>query len=131
MTQHIYDVGQTIPEREETDKSQEWEQAVGKPRDTERAWKTKRLSQSTVKGQVKITLKQMWFDLTAIGTHLNRELTCCTDLGWPTESHKTQTTVQTCPICPYLPPLKPASSSGGLVVTVLFRECGSHALGIA
>lgn len=41
MGQDIYDVGQSIAYLGETDKSQEWVQAVGKIRDTEEAWKAK------------------------------------------------------------------------------------------
>ena len=56
----------------ETDKSQEWVQVVVKTQDMEQVWKAKSLPQSTVKILVNITLRQMWFDLIALGHHVNR-----------------------------------------------------------
>lgn len=70
VVQDIYDVGQTIPELEETQSQSfsvlERVQAVAKTQDP--GGMESQLSQSAVKGLVKITLKQMCFDLTAMGT---------------------------------------------------------------
>ena len=41
---------------------------MGKTQDREGAQKAKRLSQVDIKGPVRITQKQMWFDLIAAGT---------------------------------------------------------------
>lgn len=52
----------------ETDKSQEWVQAVEKTHDKEGAQKAKKLYHSAIKCPIKVTQKQMWFDILAAGS---------------------------------------------------------------
>lgn len=67
MGQNIYDVEQSITDLGGTDKSQE-STSCGK--DLRQRWdlKNQRLSQSAVKDPIKVTRKQIWFDLLAAGT---------------------------------------------------------------
>lgn len=67
MGQDIYDVGPSIANLGESDKSWEWVWAVGKAKDRERAQNVRRLPQSAVKCRNKIG-KQMWFGLIAVRT---------------------------------------------------------------
>ena len=78
----IHDLGQSTAELGETDKFQEWVQAVGKTRHRVGALESKSLSQSAVKGPSKVTQKQMGFDLIAPGTtpeKIRVVTQCCVD----------------------------------------------------
>lgn len=109
MGQDIYDVGQFIVDLEETDKSWEWVQVVGKTQEREEALKAK-TSPTNGKGLVKITWKQTWFDLLAIGTppeHVDRQLKSLLALK-PEEQLRPASSA---PTTPDVPPV-PAESSG-------------------
>ncbi|XP_034509887.1 uncharacterized protein LOC109490178 isoform X5 [Ailuropoda melanoleuca] len=74
--QNIYDVGQSVAHLGDTDKSQE-STSCGK--NLRQRWdlKNQRLSQSAVKDPVKVTWKQMWFDLLAAGTPPEKTVDPC------------------------------------------------------
>lgn len=67
MHQNIHEVGQSITDLWETDKSREqcglWERP-----ETDFGQKDKRLSQWAIKHLMKVNQKQMWFDLLAART---------------------------------------------------------------
>ena len=62
----IQDAGQPTADLGETGKPWEWVEAEEKTGDR-RTWKSQKLSQLAVKGLVKVTWKQTWFDLVAAG----------------------------------------------------------------
>lgn len=110
MEHSIYHIGQLIAAMKETDKSQEQVQAV---RPETGSSETKRLSQLASKGPVKVTQRQMWFDLIFPETPPEKTDWRFDTVCQPVESLKTSTIIQTCPCCPHHP-WCPACSSSGL-----------------
>lgn len=119
MGQVISDVGQSIADLEETDKSQRQVWAVGKTQNRGGTQKAKGFPIGCKNNPVKITWKQMWFDLVAMG--ISHEEICPQPnavLVGPWKALKIGTIVQTCPICSTIPEALPAPAETSGIIPI-------------